>query len=155
MRKMISFGKIDFNGCGRRINEVVVEVRLDTKGDQVEFAASGYIYNSRKTDALCFGQCLDTIAEYINTPLFQEIHRLWKSYHLNTLNPGTLEQTKAVKEWEALGNEYNYTDAVEYLKSIGLYEVERNGKLYRYGQGWIYHPIPAPDLARIRAIMES
>ena len=155
MLKMISFGKIDFNGCGRRINEVVVEMRLNTIGEQVEFVAHGYIYNSKKTDALCIGQCLDTIAEYINTPLFQEIHRLWKDYHLNTLNPGTLEQTKAVKEWEAAGHKYNYTEVVEYLKSIGLYEVSRNGRPYRYGQGWIYHPIPEADLARIRAIMES
>ena len=155
MLKMISFGKIDFNGCGRRINEVVVEVRLNTIGDQVEFIAHGYIYNSKKTDVLCCGQCLDTIAEYINNPLFNEIYSFWDKYHLNTLNPGTLEQTKAVEEWKAAGHKYNYTEAVEYLKGIGLYEVQYRGRPYKYGQGWIYQPIPKNDLARIRAIIES
>ena len=155
MLKMISFGKIDFNGCGRRINEVFVEVRLKAVAQGYEFAASGYIYNSRKTDALEFGQCLDIIAQYISDPLFQEIHTLWEKYHLNTLNPGTPEQTKAVEEWKAAGNKYNYTKAVEYLKSIGLYEVQYNGRPYKYGKGWIYQPIPENDLTRIKEIILS
>lgn len=155
MLKKISFGKIDYNGCGRRINEVVLEVRLDQTNKGMEFAAVGLIYNAKKTDCLCCGQCLDEIAEYVSDPLFKEIHSFWKKYHLNGMHPGTEEQEQAIEEWKAQGNSYNYSTAVEYLKSINLYEVEYNGKPYRYGSAWLYQPIPEQDLNRIQEIMEN
>lgn len=154
MYKRVSFGKIDYNGCGRRINEVVIEMRLDQIGDQSEFLASGIIWNAKKTDTLCYGQCLDEMAKYVSDPLFQEIYRFWQEYHLNGMHPGTEEQDAAIKEWKAQGNAYDYTAAVEYLKSIGLYEVEYNGKPYRYGTSWLYREIPEADLNRIKEILE-
>lgn len=155
MYKRISFGKIDYNGCGRRINEVVLEVRLDQTDNGMEFLASGIIWNSKKTDALCCGQCLGEIAKYVNIPLFKELHTYWQKYHLNGMHAGTEEQEKAIDEWKAQGNTYDYKAAVEYLKSIGLYEVEYNGKPYRYGTSWLFREIPQEDLNRIQEIMES
>ena len=63
------------------------------------------------------------------------------------------------------GSAYSYDRAVEYLKRKGLYEVRLTpteakynpryaGKPYRYGHGWLYRPIPASDMAKIKKIME-
>ena len=155
MKRTISFGKIDFNGCGRRINAVEVELRLRETAKGPEFTASGTIYNSKGTDCICAGQCLDEIGEYLGFPLFHEIHDLWKKYHLNGMHAGTEEQEAAVKAWYAKGNKYDYAAITEYLKSINLYEVEYNGKPYRYGSGWLYREIPEADLNRIKSIINS
>ena len=154
LKKQISFGKIDFNGCGRRINEVEVELRLKETSNGMEFSASGVIYNSKKTDCICAGQCLDEIGKYVGIPLFHEIHDLWKKYHLNGMHAGTEEQEAAIEAWEAKENTYDYTKVVDYLKSIGLYEVEYNGKPYKYGTSWLFREIPEQDLNRIKAIIE-
>ena len=87
MKRVFNFGKIDYYHTGRKINLVEVEMSYTEKGDKKVFSVSGKIWNSRETDILCGGQCLDEIAEYIKTPLFKTIHRLWKQYHLNDMHP--------------------------------------------------------------------
>lgn len=91
----------------------------------------------------------DEIAKYNENPLFKEIHRLWKAYHLNDMHAGTEAQEKAIEKWKKQGNKYNYTEVCDYLKSIGLYD--DNG--YRYGTSWLYRPIPENDLNIIKAII--
>ena len=87
MKRVFNFGKIDYYHTGRKTNLVEVEMSYTGKGDKKVFSVSGKIWNSRKTDIVCCGQCLDEIAEYIKTPLFKTIHRLWKQYHLNDMHP--------------------------------------------------------------------
>ena len=70
MRKRFTFGKIDFYGRGRKINAVEVDIELSDKG---VFTASGTIWNSKHTDCVCGGQCLDTIAKYIKNPTFKSL----------------------------------------------------------------------------------
>ena len=41
------------------------------------------------------------------------------------------------------------------LRLLGLYEVEHEGKPYKYGHGWLYRPIPAADLARIWNLLNA
>ena len=84
-----------------------------------------------------------------------EIYRFWKLYHLNGMHAGTEEQEAAIEAWKAQGNRYEYGKACEHLKSIGLYEVEYNGKPYRYGHGWLHREIPEADLARIQEIITN
>ena len=153
MRKTISFGKVDYNGNGRKTNEVTVELELRNTDKGIEFSACGNIWNHIHTDILCGGQCLDTITEFITDPTFKEIHRLWKLYHLNSMHAGTVEQEQAIEEWKAKGNRYDYTAVCEYLKSINLYEVEHEGKPYKYGHAWLYRAIPEADLNKIKEIM--
>ena len=91
----ISFGKIAYYGK-RKVNEVTVNIVLKerkTKGGFcfLELGISGDVWNSRHKDICCGGQCLDTIANYIHTPLFKEIFELWNKWHLNGLNAGTPE----------------------------------------------------------------
>ena len=185
MKKTIEFGKIDFNNSGRKNCLVTVDIELRQKGGDktftinpitkeriytgsttpvyLELSICGNIWNPRKTDIYCGGQCLDTIAEYVKTPLFKEIYKLWKIYHLNGTHAGTPEQEKAIEEWKKAGNQYDYTAACEYLKRINLYEVNYTGwsinrhynnAPYKYGHGWIIEELPADIVKRVKEIME-
>lgn len=153
MRKKFNFGKIAYCGT-RKINPVEVEIELKDTKDGPEFTASGVIYNQRKTDCYCAGQCLDEIYMFKKCdPVFNEIYRLWKRWHLNNMRPGNAEQEAAVREWEAAGNKYDYDKVCEYLKSINLYEDIYQGKPYKYGHGWCYEEIPANDLEIIKNLL--
>ena len=173
MKKTLEFGKIDYNKSGRRNCLVTVDVELRERGGEktftidpktkekiftgnetpkyYELSICGCIWNPRKTDTYCGGQCLDEIAKYVKNPLFRELHSLWKNYHLNGMHAGTPEQEKAIDEWKAKGNKYEYNAACEYLKRINLYEVNYSGlsvgkrynnELYRYGSGWLVQELP-------------
>lgn len=155
MKRKISFGKIDYLSNGKKTCPVTVDVELKASTNGPVLSIRGWIYNHIRTDIYTGGQCLDTIAEYITTPLFKEIYRFWKLYHLNDMHAGTPEQEKAVKKWSAKENCYDYTEICNYLKSINLYEVNYQGKPYKYGHGWLYEPIPENDLTRIKEIIEK
>lgn len=101
------------------------------------------------------GQCLDRMLERLSDDkLFVKIHTLWKNYHLNNMHAGTPAQEQAIEKWELQGNEYNYTKACEYLKSIGLYE-DPNHDNYMYGHGWLKEEIPEEDLELIKSIIRT
>lgn len=153
MRKTFNFGKIDYYGNGRKINLVTVQMELRTTEKGEELSAYGMIWNNLKTDVVCGGQCLDEIKKYIKSPLFLEIYKFWKLYHLNGMHAGTRAQEKAIEDWESKGNKYDYTAVCEYLKSIDLYEVEHNGQPYKYGHGWIFEEIPENDLQIIKELL--
>lgn len=186
MKKIFNFGEIDFTGNGKADNLVTIEAELKTRGGKqtykvdpktkerthtgnitpsyVEFTASGSVWNARQTDCLTCGQCLDTIAEYIADPVFAEIYKLWKQYHLNGMHAGTPEQEAAVNEWKAAGNKYDYMAACEYLKSINMYEVNctvlsggrrYNNEPYRYGSAWLIQELPGDVLIRLEHLLST
>ena len=175
-RKVFDFGKIDYMDRGRKDCPVSVTVELRECGGEkvvtrdgkstgehcnkyIEFSVCGDIWNHLHTDIYCGGQCLDKIAKYVKSPVFCQIYDFWKKYHLNCMHAGTPEQEKAVKEWEAEGNQYDYNAACEMLKKRGLYEVPLNCRLigtrnadgmpYKYGHGWVIEDIPNDDLKKI------
>lgn len=165
--KTLSFGKIDAGNANKRklnLVEVTLCLKQNDNGSPC-FTASASVWNAKHTDIIMGGQCLDHIDHVPeNDDLFQEIKGFWMRYHLNDMYAGTIEQIEAL-EAANLTNASDYTKACEYLKSIGLYEVELNeeekrnnpryaGDTYAYGHGWLYRPIPEQDLARIKEIME-
>ena len=181
-RKRLNFGKVDFYGKGRKVNEVEVEVELRLRGGEPTFVVrgkeweyTGYdtpkyyelsicgdIWNSRRTDVISGGQNLDTIARYIRTPAFLEVYDLWKKYHLNSMHPGTPEQEAAISEWRK-DNDYDYGKACEYLKGLGLYEVPFHGKTigkfyngenYTYCCGWVIQDLPDHVVKKVMAICQ-
>lgn len=154
MIKVFNIGKIDYYGRGRKINPVSVEVEFKERDGKPTFSAMATVYNQTKTDCVACGQCLDSIAKRTNDKTFMEIYRLWKLYHLNDMHAGTVEQEKAVDAWRANGNTYDYKAVCDYLKSIGLYEVEYNGEPYSYGHKWLYWAIPDDDLKAIKALFD-
>ena len=154
MKRTISFGKYAIYSK-RKINEVTIEIRLEEKDGKEVFTVCGNVWNMHKTDIVMGGQCLKELANYIENPIFKTIYKLWKNYHLNDMHAGTEEQEKAVEDWKSIGNGYDYRKVCEYLKSIGLYEVELDGKPYKYGHAWLYRAIPENDLELIKKIIET
>lgn len=158
-KRVFQFGKIALGS--RKENAVDVTIELsENENKQLVFAASGRVWNRTHKNTRLGGQCLDEIAKYVKNPTFKEIHRLWKLYHLNDMNAGTVEQENALRDAvkkgiipSMSGNYYN--EHCEYLKSIGLYEVEHEGKTYKYGHGWLYRAIPDDDLNKIMELIKE
>lgn len=148
MKKKFEFGKIDFSGSGRKVNAVDVEVELRDTPRGPEFSACGNVWNSKHTDVVMAGQCLDDLACYVKNPIFLKIHGLWKRNHLNSMHAGDREQEALLKEAFA-GKRYDYDEACRLLKEAGIYE--HNG--YRYGSGWVYEPISDGDMKEIQALL--
>lgn len=156
MKKTFNFGKIDYCGRGRKDCAVDVVVRLEESEKGEKLSICGDIWNRIHTDVYCGGQCLDTIKKFLSdNELFMELYRFWKLYHLNDMHAGTPEQEAAIEEWKKQGNKFDYKKACEYLQAIGLYEVDLNGKPYKYGHAWLYQPIPESDLARIKELLSN
>lgn len=153
MKRTISFGKIDWYGHGRRDCRAEVELRLEDTDQGAVFAASANVWNPQGTDIVCGGQCLDELLPHIPDPAFHSLVGMWRSYHLNDMHAGTPEQEAEVKRWLD-GRRYDYPAAREHLREVGLLTVEHNGKPYTYGTGWLFEPIPANDLAWLRAVIE-
>ena len=88
MKKIFSFGKIDYYGTGRKINLVEIEINLkDTEKGPV-FTASGNVWNFTHTDIVAGGQCLDYLAtfpEIKHNKTFKTILDMWEKHHLKSL----------------------------------------------------------------------
>ena len=146
MKKTFNFGKIDYYGRGRKINSVEVRVELSDKG---VFTASANIWNSKHTDCVCGGQCLDEVAKYVKSDKFKKIYRLWEQYHLNDMHPGTEKQEEALKVAGLNSWANNYSECCDYLESINL--LVDNG--YKFGTGWLKREIPVEDIAEIEKLL--
>lgn len=162
-KKTLSFGKVAYSS-NRVSNEVEIDIELRNRDKAVhwetleeienvpELSICGGIWNSRHTDYETFGQCLDTIKEYL--PKNKQVARIveiWKEYHLNDLKAGTRKQTAFLNALEKQGWEYEYNSACESLKQAGLYE--DNG--YKYGHGWLYQPIPDEIINEVKELINS
>lgn len=87
MKRKFDFGCIDFEGRGKALNRVTVEMEYKEIRDKKRFSVCADVWNGRHSDIVAGGQCLDTIAPYIKNPLYSEILRLWELYHLNDMHP--------------------------------------------------------------------
>lgn len=152
--RIVDFEKIAWEGK-RRINKVTVDLCLYKKDNgEIRFTACGDVWNSKQTDIIAGGQCLDELYKFLGkNKTYQMIYTWWKNYHLNDSNPGTEKQMAALKEAEKQEpNKYwDYEACCNYLKSINLYE--DNG--YKYGHGWIYKEIPQETLNEMVAFMSA
>ena len=149
MKKTLNFGKIDWNGTGRKINLVTVEINLKETKNGPAFSASANVWNSKDSDIICGGQCLDSLVPFFkNNAVYMTIFSMWKKYHLNDMHPGTPAQEKALNEAGLTEFATNYTDCCEYLKKIGLF----NDNGTNFGETWVYWPIPEEDLEIIKSL---
>jgi hypothetical protein len=158
--KKILVGKVDGYNIGVKNCPVYADVEIRNQNKGIVFAASIGVYNHIKTDMFIAGQAFDTVTEdypyLLENEKLVEIINLWRKYHLNDMHAGTIEQEEAIHNAIDTGvlKDYDYTKVVEYLKSINLYEVEYEGKPYKYGTGWLYRPIPSEDIKRIYALFD-
>ena len=77
------------------------------------------------------GQCRDSIKPKNDEQ--KQLIDIWKQWHLNDMNAGTVKQTEALKDFKG-----DYTAQCEYLKSVGLYDDDG----YKYGTAWLKRGLP-------------
>lgn len=156
-RKVFNF-KADFYGTGRRINLVEIEIGFTERADgKAFFSAWGNVWNKSQSLVVASGQILgrDELSKLVaENKLFATIKELWRKYHLNDMHAGTPEQEEALEKANLLSAN-DFDKACEFLKNEGLYEVEYEGKPYRYGSGWLHFPIHKKDLEKIHLILNT
>lgn len=146
MKREISFGKFAI-GSNRRINEVTIEIELR---EDRELSICGKVWNMKHTDCIMCGQCLDELYSYLKfNPLFMEIYWLWRKYHLNYVNAGTIEQERCLNMYRKRGD--SYPEDCETLKQHGLYEIEG----YKYGHAWLHRELPSYVKDRVIRIIRD
>ena len=175
MERTFDFGKYDYRGCGRKINDMTVTLEIRTTDKGPELSIRGDVWNGRHTDLVAGGQCLDEMYDFLKgRKVFKELYRLWKNYHLNGMHAGTVEQEKLVDEsrkngiHESVMAEMNkdikydfekksdYDVDCEILRRNNLFTVKLvDGKDYRYGMGWLYRPIPNEEWDKINALLNT
>ena len=174
--RVISFGKVDGYGRGRKNCEVTAVISLMNIEWGLEFAAYAKVWNNLHTDSIMFGQCLESTLEKYEKDLkengtleeFKILLDIWKKHHLNDMHAGTIEQEEALLEHFGNMDASQYKEHCEYLKSIGLYEIPWTDELkvsgykdkkhpdaYQYGSGWIYREISEKDLEKINKIIDK
>lgn len=85
------------------------------------------------------GQIYDELNEknidFLPNRNVKEIVSVWKKWHLNYLQAGTLRQQKALGH----SKRYDYDKAVNKLKKKKIY----NDRGYTYGSAWLVNPLPS------------
>lgn len=154
-KRTISFGKIDYNRTGRKINEVELDLYLkeDSKGRPVISVICG-VWNKNKTDYILCGQCLDEVEAHENKKLYNEIREIWKTWHLNDTKCGSPEQYQILSEHFQDSRRRDYEKEVEYLKKAGKYKVQFNGQDIEWGKH-CYWEIPDKILKRYTEIIDT
>lgn len=170
-KRILHFGKIDYCGSGRRINELVLEVTLkDCETKKPVFSAMGMVWNSRHTDCVAGGQILDDeeiVESMKGNRLYNKVLDLWKRNHLNDMHAGTEEQEECLEKFKSerqsikeelnKSNSYlnDYDASCKLLENHGLLTVTKNGVSYKYGEGWLYREISERDLKDIETILDT
>ena len=151
MKKIIKLGKIDYEKTGdKNMVDILIELRGEA-GHEV-LSICGNIWNSKHSDIICGGQCLDEIKCYFrNNRTFKEVYRLWKLYHLNDLHAGTKKQEEFLHNNNIKNWANNYKEVCKIL--------EKNNLLYddgvKFGSTWHYWAIPEIDLMKIKELIKK
>ena len=87
MKKTFNFGKKAVANPRIKNNEITITIELRDTDKGLEFSASGNVWNSKHTDIIMGGQCIDTLGQYLKyNKTYKEILDLWQKYHLNGMN---------------------------------------------------------------------
>ena len=143
MKKTFDFGKIDFEGRGRKCNAVTVDMEYKEDGDKKRFSVSASVWNSFHSDIVAGGQCLDSLQPYFKlSPTFTEIFRLWKLYHLNDMHAACIHQ--AAQGWEEQAAEkvtlYVFTMTTEAIRERDALK-RRILTVAQNGEAWKTSPV--------------
>lgn len=120
---------------------VTIEMELRDTPKGPELSVCGNVWNRSGSDIKMGGQCVDQLAEHVDTWLitreaYARIVALWKAYHLNGMNAGCEHQR--AENWQP------------WMLSKPCPTCE-----YKYGTAWLYSPIPADDLREIQAVIKG
>ena len=118
MKKTINFGKRAVN------NEITIELELRDTDKGAEFSACANVWNSKHTDIIMGGQCIDTIGKYLRgNKTYNTILDLWKKYHLNGMHA-----------WCQCEHEENPSEKIKVYKLRYSAEGERLSKIRDFGK---------------------
>lgn len=121
--------KIKFVDAENNIINCEIELK-DKEKDKPVFSMSG------SYDSSC-GQIFDNIKP--RTKDQKHLIDLWRKYHLNDVNAGTIEQENILKKCKSK----DYEKQIDFLKKHHLYTVTLpDGTKYQYGTAWLYRPLP-------------
>lgn len=114
----------------------------------VEFAASGSIYEPRRREPWHSGQMLDqlldiaTLSDGWTVGDLASLHSIWQRWHLNSMNAAC-----------------SHMDPATMLRLDDGRPALTNqcpaGSGYRYGQAWLYEPLPDEVLEEIVRLQEK
>lgn len=166
LSKTFSFGKIAFGGTeATNAVEIDLEYKVQDKTPTPPGILSmcGSVWNSRHTDIVMGGQCLNELVPYIGQdPTFQKLLYLHNLYHLNDLHAGIPRQEQLLKANGLTAFADDYEQCCEFLKEKGCYIIPaRTADKYRnptstkkgqdsaFGLEWFYWPIPLKDHLKI------
>ncbi len=124
---------------------IELTVKENEKGKEI-LSICGEVFEKGKRTPKRAGQCEDFIAVEFHAQGLEHFIAIWKKWHLNDLNAGTPQQEAAIIEMFGKESADNFNAECGYLKSIGLYEVEVEGKPYAYGNGWLYREVPKEEM---------
>jgi len=98
------------------------------------------------------GQCIGAIRNFWgHIPEVAELCDIWDRWHLNDLRAGTRKQSDTLRGKKNRSKHEHYTWACNYLKRKGL--LVDHG--YKYGAEWLFEPIPATVVKRIKALAKK
>src|SRR5574344_1213081 len=105
-RGTINCGKVAAYGT-RKINAAEIHFELfENDKHQIVFSACGTVWNSKHTDSVMGGQCLNNgVLKNIAPRNSKEkaVIEMWKKYHLNDMHAGTPAQEAALADFEEIG----------------------------------------------------
>lgn len=131
----------------------VLTWKLEKAEKGLVFTMSGEEWRSDGRDLISCGQNCDKIAaKFSKDTKAARMVEIWKEYHLNDMHAGTIRQEAELKKHVFPNNSVSYYEwACEILKAANIYEVIYEGKPYRYGQAWLFRPIPDEIIEEISA----
>lgn len=156
MKRTIRFGKVDYNGSGRKNCLVTVDIELEDG----RLSICGNIWNPRETDCYSCGQNLDEIVKLVHTPKMKRIHAIWERWHLNDMKGGSPAQEAYLREHPVafVYPQSHYEKVSEALAADGLNPDSsylHEGKPYRYGSAWLKEELPADVVAEAEAMCQD
>ena len=123
MRKVFNFGKKAVSNSKIKNNLITIEVELRDTDKGLEFSACGNVWNSKHTDIIMGGQCIDDLEQYLKgNKTYKTILEMWKKYHLNGMNA-----------WCACEHKENPSEKVKVYKLRYNEEGERISKIRDLG----------------------
>lgn len=97
-----------------------------------------------------FGQVLDDVNpnEYESSRDLARILEIWRRYHLNDLQSGTINQMQTLSNWRNRPSNWSYDEDRDYLSKKGL--IKDQG--YEFGTGWLTEQLPVSIQKEIKRL---
>lgn len=144
MKGIYRIAKVDYNSTGRRINLAEISWELTDNGF---FTAQGGFWNSKGSDYVQCGQCVDAVAKFFpDSPLITEMFDVWSNWHLKVVtDESVLKKIRAW--WTRVDHSLNdYTEFRDYLRQNFDKESLQGIKLEKTHKGYGFLSYPESSL---------